>query len=111
MPTRAHFDEALLRAAVASSKNYREVAAKLYAAPADVDVRRVTRHVGSLCLDTSHFVRATGRMRGKKRSWSDDQLRAAVVGSKSVAQTICKLGLVPAGGNYDQVQRRIRELA
>src|SRR5262249_25602363 len=37
--------------------------------------------------------------------------REAAAASRSLAQTIRKLGLVPAGGNYDQVQRRIVELA
>jgi hypothetical protein len=33
-----------------------------------------------------------------------------VKSSKSYAETIRKLGLIPAGGNYVHVQRRIREL-
>ena len=46
-----------------------------------------------------------------QRRWTDDQLRAAVASSESYAQVIRRLGLVPAGGNYVQVQRWIRELA
>jgi hypothetical protein len=42
--------------------------------------------------------------------WSEDQLREAVASSRSFRQTIEKLGLVAAGGNYDQVQRRIKDL-
>lgn len=47
---------------------------------------------------------------GKRRRWSDADLIGAVRDSKSVARVIAKLGLVPAGGNYVQVQRRIAEL-
>ncbi len=44
------------------------------------------------------------------RRWTDKQLKAAVKTSKSVRQVIFKLGLVPAGGNYVHVQRRIEDL-
>jgi hypothetical protein len=39
--------------------------------------------------------------------WSDEQLRQAVASSRSYAQVIRQLGLIPAGGNYDHVQREI----
>jgi hypothetical protein len=47
----------------------------------------------------------------RKRTWTDDALRAAVATSKSIANVIRSLGLIAAGGNYVQVQRRIAELA
>lgn len=46
----------------------------------------------------------------KRRSWSDEQLIEAVVESKSYRSVLIKLGLIPAGGNYDQIKRRIQEL-
>jgi hypothetical protein len=46
----------------------------------------------------------------KWRRWTDEQLRKAVRESRSIRQTLGLLGLVPAGGNYDQVHRRITEL-
>jgi len=46
----------------------------------------------------------------KKRSWTDGQLIAAVAVSKGYRAVLIALGLVPAGGNYDQVKRRVREL-
>lgn len=46
----------------------------------------------------------------RKRSWTDEQLNAAVKGSHSVRMVIKKLGLIPAGGNYKQVQERIDHL-
>lgn len=46
----------------------------------------------------------------KRRSWSDEQLVAAVKVSYSYREVISILGLIPAGGNYAQVQTRIRVL-
>lgn len=49
-------------------------------------------------------------MNMRYRSWTDKQLLAAVDSSRSVRMVIQKLGLVPAGGNYRQVQARIHDL-
>lgn len=46
-----------------------------------------------------------------QRSWTDDELINAVSSLKSYRSVLIKLHLVPAGGNYDQVRRRINELA
>lgn len=46
----------------------------------------------------------------KKRSWTDEQLVIAVKASYSYRAVISELGLIPAGGNYAQVQGRIKEL-
>ena len=46
----------------------------------------------------------------KERSWTDEQLKNAVSDSKSYRSVIAKLGLIPAGGNYVQVQSRIKDL-
>ncbi|MCA9346507.1 HNH endonuclease [Candidatus Saccharibacteria bacterium] len=47
---------------------------------------------------------------GKIRSWSDEDLAKAVKDSYSIRSVIIKLNLVPAGGNYNQVQDRIKKL-
>lgn len=47
---------------------------------------------------------------GKIRSWTDEELIAAVRESYSYRAVLMKLGLVPAGGNYEQIKRRISEL-
>lgn len=44
----------------------------------------------------------------KRLSWTFRQLEDAVVSSMSVRETIQKLGLIPAGGNYMQIARYIR---
>lgn len=41
------------------------------------------------------------------RSWTDEQLVEAVKKSFSVRAVIKELGLIPAGGNYAQVQQRM----
>ncbi|MEX0877762.1 MAG: HNH endonuclease signature motif containing protein [Candidatus Spechtbacterales bacterium] len=46
----------------------------------------------------------------KPRKWNNDQLRVAVEESFSVRQVIQRLGLKPAGGNYDQINKYIKEL-
>jgi hypothetical protein len=46
----------------------------------------------------------------KKRSWTDQQLIDAVKVSKSYRAVISSLRLIPAGGNYAQVQARIKSL-
>lgn len=47
---------------------------------------------------------------GKRRSWTDENLRDAIKGSTSTRMVIKKLGLVPAGGNYRHVNETIQHL-
>lgn len=47
----------------------------------------------------------------RSRSWDDSSLKKAVTHSTSMRQVIYSLGLIPAGGNYVQIQRRIKELS
>jgi hypothetical protein len=46
----------------------------------------------------------------RSRKYTSSQLAEAVAQSTSIAQVLEKVGLRPAGGNYDLVQRRIKEL-
>lgn len=46
----------------------------------------------------------------KRRSWTDAELIAAVSAARSTRTVLIALGLVSAGGNYTQIQRRIKEL-
>lgn len=43
------------------------------------------------------------------RTWTIEQLRKAVRNSFSIRQTIREVGLIPAGGNYVQISRAIRD--
>ena len=47
---------------------------------------------------------------GKKKKWTEKQLRVAAKKSYSVRQVIFELGLVPAGGNYVQVKKYLNQL-
>lgn len=44
------------------------------------------------------------------RSWTDDQLKEAINVNQSFRAVLKDLGLVPAGGNYEQLKRRVVEL-
>lgn len=46
----------------------------------------------------------------RRRSWTDQQLVDVVMTSKSYRSVIANLGLIPAGGNYAQVQTQIKLL-
>lgn len=47
----------------------------------------------------------------KRRSWTDEELIIAVEKSKSYRNVLIILKLIPAGGNYQQIKRRINELS
>lgn len=47
----------------------------------------------------------------KQRSWTDDQLIQAVKDSVSYRSVLIRLKLVPAGGNYDQIKSKVKDLA
>jgi hypothetical protein len=95
--------DAQLREAVAAATSYRDAAARLGAIETRKRVRRRSRELG---LDTTHFLGP----RDSSRRWTDEDLRAAVAGSTSVSGVIRRLGLVPAGGNFEHIQRRINVL-
>jgi len=46
---------------------------------------------------------------GKKRTWTEEQLKNAVRESFSYRQVLAKLKLREAGGNYEQVKQYIKE--
>lgn len=66
----------------------------------------IRRRVSRFGIDASHL-RRPQRPSGRRSRWTDDQLRAAVAAHRSMAGVLRALGLVPAGGNYEQVHRRI----
>lgn len=56
----------------------------------------------------STLLRYTATVRSK--NWTDSELKNAVTASHSIRSVIVKLGLVPAGGNYVQINTRIKQL-
>ena len=107
MPPKLIFDDDELAQAVASATSYWAVARKLRPMRPRGTYKSAQRRVRELGLDTSHF---TGQS-PKPVRWSETDLRSAVASSTSLSQVLRKLGLVPAGGNYDHVQRRITALS
>jgi hypothetical protein len=105
MPRRLVLDDLQLRAAVADATNWLQVARRLRPARPNGIYEAAKRRTLELGLDISHFNSWSLRAR-----WTDADLRRAVMGARSVAAVLRELGLVPAGGNYDQINRRIREL-
>ena len=102
-------DEASLREAVAASISVIDVCTRLHM-PADAaSHQRVSRTIRRLRISIAHFPRRNSR--NMRRGWTDEQLREAIPQARSIAGVLRTLGLVPAGGNYDQVNRRIRALA
>ncbi len=81
-----------LKDVVAASANWRDVmrALGLNANSAGA-IRIIRRHVVDLGLDTSHFKR--------KRTWSQAQLRRAVIDAQSWDELLTTLGLAPSSGN------------
>jgi len=47
----------------------------------------------------------------RKRRWSEAQLIGAVKNSTSFRQVLSKVGLIQAGGNYDQIKKYVKELS
>lgn len=99
-----------LTALVATSRSSSEILEKLGREPSTYNFHKLQQRMSRLDLDRSHFTRGRPSKVNRPTRWNDDTLRGAVQTSRSFAETIRKVGLIPAGGNYDQIQRRIREL-
>jgi hypothetical protein len=81
-----------LRDAVTAASNWRDVMRALgLRADSAGAIRIMKRQVSRLGLDTAHF-------RGK-RSWSDAQLRHAVIDAQSWDELLTALGLTPGNGD------------
>src|SRR5687768_10679410 len=104
------FADDQLRAIVPSCTSYLMVLERLGLEPTPTNVTAVQRRIRTLGLGTLHFLRKRVSGTGRAARWTDDDLRIAIAASQSFAETLRRLGLIPAGGNYDRMQRRVREL-
>lgn len=67
-------------------------------------------HITRLGLDVAHLPRMVeGRVR-PRRSWSDGDLRLAVLQSSSVAEVLRRLGYAPSGGMHRFIKLHIGRL-
>jgi hypothetical protein len=101
--------EDAVRAACIDAPSRVEVLSRMGFEPIKGNLQRLRRHMLELRLRLDHGEQ-TGP-RSKATRWTETQLRAAVANSSSVRQVLIQLGLVPEGGNYRQVQRRMTHLA
>jgi hypothetical protein len=46
----------------------------------------------------------------RRRKYTNKQLEEAVAASYTIRAVLDKIGLTPAGGNYEMIQKRIQEL-
>lgn len=101
-----------LRDVAATCKNLDEVIYRLGLQATASNYDRIQRRIALLGIRDDGLFRAqqSGNRSKQPTRWTDEQLRAAVATSRSYAQVIRAVGLIPAGGNYDQIQRRIAEL-
>ncbi len=111
-----------LTAAVAASRTITEVMERLGLSIGGASLVPVRRRMLELGLDRPDLV-ARGRsakwaadpdddlahapVRG---TWTDDELRMAVLASRSMRQVLQRLGYAPSGGAWTAVQARIRQL-
>jgi hypothetical protein len=47
---------------------------------------------------------------GRKTKYTDDDIRQAIQSSPSYAQALKKLGLKPAGGNYQSIKQKVNKI-
>lgn len=99
-----------LREAVRASTSFVMVAESLGLQPVPSAYNKICRRARMLALDTNHFAKGQNSRPRRSTKWTDEELRNAVSSSRSFAQTIRALGLIPEGGNYRHVQRRVDEL-
>lgn len=100
--------EATLRAACVDAPSRIEVLARMGFAPINGNLQRLRRHMLELRLRLDNGDR-TGP-KPKATRWTEAELRDAVARAPSFRQVLILLGLAPEGGNYRQVQRRIKHL-
>lgn len=116
-----------LRRAVAEATSYGELGEKLGLHRSGGSQIRVRVRIAELGLDTSHLDRARRRRRaddararrqgrsspkkrGRRRTWTEDDLRAAVPRSRSYAEVLRRLGLKPGGATYVLLKQAITDL-
>lgn len=108
MPRAPRWTDDELRKAVAESRSLGEVSRRLGVGPGGGTYASLRRHIARLGIDSSHLpVVIDGPVR-PLRSWTDDDLRAAVRDSFSIAGVLRRLGYTPSGGMHRYISAQIR---
>ena len=94
--------------AVDVSTSFKQVCQRLGLHPGGGTYRTLARHMARLKLETLHLERAHGS--GRRRGWTDDDLRGVVAPSCSYSKVARTLGYVVSGGAHRFVKQHIRRL-
>lgn len=86
-----------------------EVSYVLDLTPGGRTYESLRRQIRRLGIDASHLPAIEIRTQ-KSRRWTDDQLREAVRGSRSMSEVLQRLGYVPSGGMYRYVNAKVQIL-
>jgi hypothetical protein len=108
MPRRRSWSDDDLEAAVSLSENLNQVCDLLGIAPGRRTYEHLRRHIRRLGIDGSHFPPAEPQPR--RGRWSDNDLRAVVATSRSVAQVLTRLGYKQSGGMHRLIRQKIANL-
>jgi hypothetical protein len=107
VPRRSWTDDDL-RAAIADATTWAEVLRELGASRGGSPRAAVKRRAAELGLATDHVRDGTGGVR--RRTWSDDDLRAAVATSSNLRQVFLALGLKVGGGSWVGMKQHVLRL-
>lgn len=108
MPRERRWTDEQLAAAVAASRNLREVHLKLGLVPGDYALLR--DHISRLGLDATHLSVRPGTGPRPRRTWTDAQLTEIVRTETTLSGVLRKLGYTPNGGMHRFISGRIRLL-
>jgi hypothetical protein len=108
MPRPRSWTDEQLIAAVAASRNLREVRDRLGLKAGKYDVMRA--HIKRLGIDAAHLPRASDGSPRSARRFSDDELIAAVSAERTVHGVLRHLGYPLNGGMFRYIKAHIRRL-
>lgn len=98
--------ESEFRQAVADARSLRDVIRRLDLHDHSNTYNRLREEIERQDLKTDHF----NPWDRRPRTYTDQQLRDAVASSRSIRQTLLKLGIKAEGGNYRTIRREIDRL-
>ena len=100
-----------LRAAVDLSENLFQVCGLLGISPGRRTYEILRRHIERLDVGITKFPKVERSGRGwKRRSWTEDDLRAAVAECNTLSDVLRRLGYQPSGGIHRFIKQKIANL-
>jgi hypothetical protein len=105
MPWKPHYTEAQARAAIEPGRTWRDVLEALGYQYHGKSIQTVRRWAARWGISTGHLSDRRGARNGQVR-YSDEELRAAVVASRSWAEALRRLGYCPTGGKWKTLKAK-----